>query len=181
MIALMGPSGCGKTTLLATATKLQLPTSGHVRQVWEGPARTEWVVQSSPLLTRRTALANVMLGPLSVGAKRVDAAHRAWEALRALGVDGVATHKVFRLSGGEQQRVAVARAVASASEFVVADEPTASLDAASRASVCASLVEAARRGALVLVATHDPEVAACADRVVMLEQHAAPPTAKDER
>lgn len=166
-IGLMGPSGAGKSTLLSIIAREIVPAEGTV--VWSSSSlHAAWVLQSTPLLARRTALSNVMLGPLSRGMEVSSAASQATRAMRQLNVWHTASQKVFQLSGGERQRVAVARAMASRADILLADEPTASLDPVSRSAVVESLRAAAGSGALVIVCTHDLEVARSCDRAYSL-------------
>lgn len=167
LVAIMGPSGSGKSTLLAVIAGQQELQQGSA-DATAGSEDIDWLVQSTPLLTRRTAVANVALGPISKGKNHSDARRQALDVLALLGLAGLANQKVARLSGGERQRVAVARALARGSGIVLADEPTASLDSDSRRLVCEALVKLARGGASVIVATHDPVVASFADRVLVL-------------
>ncbi|KQQ10449.1 hypothetical protein ASF46_05190 [Rathayibacter sp. Leaf296] len=166
-VALVGPSGAGKSTLLGVVAGDLRPSSGAVRTVPR--ADSAWIVQSTPVLTRRTALDNVALGALSAGAPRRAAEADALGAMAALGVEALADQTVHRLSGGERQRVAVARAMAAGSTLILADEPTAALDAVSRSLVVVALSMAARSGAAVVVATHDLVVADSCDRVVRID------------
>lgn len=169
VVAVVGPSGAGKTTLLHVMAGLLRPTLGSVA-IADGGSRPAWVVQNSPLLTRRTARENVAAGAIAGGAGWHDAQDAAMPILAGLGIMGLAEHEVYRLSGGERQRIAVARAIAAGSPLIFADEPTASLDEQSRDLVFGALAEAATRGALVVLTTHDPEVAARADRILALRQ-----------
>lgn len=169
MIALMGPSGSGKSTLMSFVAGVARPDQGEVTfDAGDDGPRISWIVQSTPLLPRRTGLENVALGPLSAGASKVDAENRATHAMVALGVEHSVRTKVFRLSGGERQRLAVARAVASSANVILADEPTASLDPSSRGAVIKALRVAADMGAMVLISTHDPAVSRECDRTLML-------------
>ncbi|MDR0627612.1 MAG: ATP-binding cassette domain-containing protein [Bifidobacteriaceae bacterium] len=165
--AIMGPSGSGKTTFLGVIAGVVRTASGQV--LADGrvglPGGWQWVVQSSPLLNRRSAFDNVVLGPRARGVPDTPAGELARAAMTALGIEQLRHQRVFKLSGGERQRVAVARALAARPSLILADEPTASLDPKSRELVCQGLRHASAQGALVLVATHDPYVAAQAHRV----------------
>jgi len=157
LTAIMGPSGSGKSTLLSVIAGHLVPQKGHV--VLPRPeSRVDWIVQSAPVLWRRSALDNVMLGPLSAGASHHLARQSALSAMTLVGVDELATTPAFQLSGGERQRIAVARAIGTGSDVILADEPTASLDPGSREAVCDALERAGTSGRVVLVATHDAYV-----------------------
>lgn len=165
--ALMGPSGAGKSTVLALIAGLIPPDAGIIAKADDD---LDWIFQTSPLLMRRTARDNAALGLLGRGIPRDTALALADEALDRLGLAHAATQTVFRLSGGERQRVAVARALITQAPVLLADEPTASLDGHSRALITDGLTEAAARGATVIVATHDPTVAAACDAIVRIDQ-----------
>jgi ABC-type lipoprotein export system ATPase subunit len=166
-VALMGPSGAGKSTLLAVLAGHLAPTSGSV--IVAPAERPEWIVQASPMLLGRSALENAAVGSLSRGADPLEALAAARHALETLGLAAVLHSRAHRLSGGERQRVAVARALAARPGLVLADEPTASLDAGSRDAVIDALGSLRDAGALVLIATHDPHVAASCERVLTLD------------
>lgn len=166
LVAFMGVSGSGKTTILSLIAGHERVASGAVRYESTDASEAVWLGQSSPVLTRRSALENVMLGPLSRGVDRGAALTASLAALEDLGVERLARKAVSRLSGGERQRVAVARTVATGPGLYLADEPTASLDSDSRDRVCIALKSAASQGSLVLIATHDPYVAGMCDRVL---------------
>ncbi|MWV50660.1 ATP-binding cassette domain-containing protein [Rathayibacter sp. VKM Ac-2803] len=166
-VALVGPSGAGKSTLLGVVAGDLRPTRGTVRTVARESAA--WIVQSTPVLARRSALDNVALGALSSGATRRAAERTAIGVMTALGIETLAPQAVHRLSGGERQRVAVARAMAAESALILADEPTAALDAVSRSFVIDALTRAAQEGAAVVVATHDPVVAEACDRLLRID------------
>lgn len=169
-VAVVGPSGSGKTTLLAVIAGLVVPQAGTVTRAG-APVRPDdvgWVMQTTPLLGARSATANVALAALSRGASRAASDAVALALLDELGLADRASVPVRRLSGGERQRVAVARALAQEAPLVIADEPTASLDADSRDRVVDALLAVERAGRLVLVATHDGAVAARCSRVVTL-------------
>ena len=170
VVALMGPSGVGKSTLLAGLGGLVPFSAGEVR--WEGVSdltpRIHWMFQSSPMLARRSALDNVVLALELRHRSREDSLAAARSLLESLGLSEAASLPAHRLSGGERQRVAVARAIAAAPNLLLADEPTASLDPSTRAVVTESLVSAARRGALVIIAPHDRWVADHCDLTIEL-------------
>lgn len=174
LTAVMGPSGSGKSTLLGVLAGLITPDRGTVDvRIFDGqPLSLAWILQSAPVLARRSALDNVALGPLSRG-ESTSAAHGcALAAMRRLGVEAFADTPVYRMSGGERQRIVVARAIATQAHIVLADEPTAALDAGNRSLVCDALVAAAQAGSAVVVATHDQAVAARCDDILDLALHA---------
>jgi ABC-type lipoprotein export system ATPase subunit len=169
MVALMGPSGSGKSTLIGGIAGLLPLDAGELRH--EDAAAdfvTHWLFQSTPLLARRSALDNVAVVAELHGASREIARENARMLLTELGLASRAELPVFRLSGGEKQRVAVAQALVSNAALVLADEPTASLDPDSRAYVVAGLQAAAAGGAAIVVATHDRWVAEACSRIVEL-------------
>ena len=172
--ALLGRSGCGKTTLLNLAGAMDFPTSGEVRIDGRATAslgETEmtalrrssvgFVFQFFQLLPTMTVLENVELPLLLAGAP--DSTATALDRLRWVGLEDKASSLPYQLSGGQMQRVAVARAVVHAPRLLIADEPTGNLDSASGEMVLALIREsAARFGAAVLLATHSAEAAAIA-------------------
>jgi len=182
-VLLEGPSGAGKTTLLGVAAGLLTPTSGRVTLVGHDLAvlsagarrslrarRVGFVFQRSNLLSRLSARENVTLvGALADGAG--DAVRT--EALRLLdmlGIAWLADRHPRELSGGEEQRVAVARALVHRPAIVFADEPTGNLDGATGRAVAAALAQAARDcEAAVLVATHDTRLSVYASRRLRIE------------
>jgi putative ABC transport system ATP-binding protein len=174
-LAVTGPSGSGKTSLLAILAGLARPTSGEVILDGTpitgvaGPDRGVAVVlQGYGLVPLLTAAENVEVALRAAGMRARGAVAAAREALDQVGLAAHADQLAEELSGGQQQRTAVARALALRPRLLIADEPTAELDPASRALVLARLFEvAAGAGALVL-ATHDAEVAAACDRILDL-------------
>jgi putative ABC transport system ATP-binding protein len=181
MVALYGPSGSGKSTLLAVLAGIEPPDEGDVR--FEGrdlnslPAeqrralrrgRIALVLQAYGLLALLTARENVELALRLSGRDPAQARAAATGWLEALGLAGRAEHRAEELSGGEQQRVALARALAGGADLLLVDEPTAELDEANRDRALALLRAAADRGTAVVVATHDPAVVACCDRMLRL-------------
>ena len=179
LVAIMGPSGSGKSTLLACAAGLDTVTAGKVsiggRDITglSDDALTEtrrssigFVFQSYNLLPSLSAIDNIRL-PFVIGGERPD--HERIDALvDRLGIRDRLDHLPSALSGGQQQRVAIARALATNPKVVFADEPTGALDTASAAEVLDLLVEEAARGQAIVIVTHDPAVAARADRTVRL-------------
>jgi len=178
LTALVGPSGSGKSTLLALAAGYLVPASGRVlvRSETFGtgaepphPGRVAWVPQGANALGARSVLDNVMLGALSEGVDLAGAARRARACLATVGLAERAGDAARELSGGELQRVAFARALVSRRATILADEPTASLDAASTREIVRLLREL-RIDATVVVATHDPLVIEAADEIVDLRE-----------
>ncbi|MFL5860167.1 MAG: ABC transporter ATP-binding protein [Solirubrobacteraceae bacterium] len=165
-IALTGPSGSGKSTLLYLLAGLDEPTTGSVAWPAIGdrhelrPARLAMIFQGPSLLSPLTVTENVAL-PLILGGQTDMIAHaRAREALAGLGLGELADKLPEEISGGQSQRVAVARVLAGAPQLILADEPTGQLDAANGAAVIDVLIEASRQsGAALLVSTHDPTIA----------------------
>ena len=165
-IAIMGPSGSGKSTLLGLLAGHIKPESGLI-SIPQG-MRLDWVVQNSPVLPRRSVLDNIAIGALAVGDSYAHAIVAAHELSVSLEIDHVINRRAGTVSGGEKQRIAVARGIAAQADILLVDEPTASLDAHSRDAVCRALKAAAALGALVVIATHDPVVAAQCDTVYQL-------------
>jgi lipoprotein-releasing system ATP-binding protein len=182
IVALLGPSGSGKSTLLQAVGLLEGGFGGSINIVGEeasrlsGDARTTlrrehigFVYQFHHLLPDFTALENVVLPQLVAGARRTDADARAEELLGSLGLAQRLHHRPSQLSGGEQQRVAVARALANRPELVLADEPTGNLDEATADKVLGEFVRLVRdQGSAALVATHNERLAKAMDRIVRL-------------
>lgn len=166
--SITGPSGAGKTTLLQILGGLVQPQEGVVSVDFGGTSFPSWVVQNAPLFPRRSALDNIAVGGLAMGMTWDGAQSLASEVMNELGIEHRGSTLGYRLSGGEKQRVAVGRAIASGSKLMLADEPTASLDAESRDLVARALQRAVSRGCLVVVTTHDDAVAAQSDRVFTL-------------
>ncbi|MBO8425561.1 MAG: ABC transporter ATP-binding protein [Proteobacteria bacterium] len=182
IIALVGPSGSGKSTLLQCVGLLDKPTGGSILltgvpvQKMDDEMRTMmrrrkigFVYQRHNLLSDFTALENVMLPMLANGVDERSAAGRAMKLLRAANVAHRASHLPGEMSGGEQQRTAVARALANDPEILLADEPTGSLDPAHAASVFDLLLDLARKNKMaMLFVTHDMNLAARADRKITI-------------
>ena len=180
-VAVVGPSGCGKSTLLGLLGGLDRPTRGHVYaagaaldQLSEPDLadyrlqRVGTIFQTFNLLPSMTVEDNVAMPLALAGVPTAVRRARARRLLEQVGLAARARFRPGRLSGGEQQRVAVARALAGRPGLVLADEPTGNLDSANGAQVLGLLQDLHRRGATVVLVTHDPEVAAGADRVLKM-------------
>jgi lipoprotein-releasing system ATP-binding protein len=129
-----------------------------------------FVYQFHHLLPEFSALENVIVPQMIAGRPRREAARRAAELLERVGLSARASHRPGRLSGGEQQRVAIVRAIANAPRVLLADEPTGNLDPGTASGVYEELVRLVREtGLAVLMATHNPELAARMDRIVRLQ------------
>ena len=172
-LAVTGPSGSGKTSLLTLLAGLDTPSSGEVYidgvrlTGVAGPGQgVALVLQGYGLVSLLTAAENIEVGLRAAGRAPSEAAAAAREALGQVGLAAHADHLVEELSGGQQQRTAVARALALRPRLLIADEPTAELDPASRALTLTRLFEVATGGGALVLATHDPEVAARCDQVI---------------
>ena len=179
-VALMGPSGSGKTTFLGVLAGLDEPDQGEVR--WKGQSMNTLsaderralrqrgigvVFQSFGLLPALTALENVEL-PLRVnGVDLAEVRERAEGWLRRLGLETRMHNRTYELSAGQQQRVAVARALIAEPEVVMADEPIAEVDTENADIILEALWDVIRRDGAVLAATHNPEALRYANRVVL--------------
>ena len=180
VVAVTGPSGCGKSTLLSLVGLLDKPTAGRVvvagqdlagvRRPFAYRARhVGFVFQFHHLVPTMTLLENVSAPMIALGVRRTDRLRRAGEMLEQMGVSARAGALPSRVSGGERQRAAVARALVNRPAMVLADEPTGNLDTRNGRIVVDLLVAHAReQGALVLMATHNPEIARAADRNIAL-------------
>ncbi|GAA1484131.1 ABC transporter ATP-binding protein [Brachybacterium fresconis] len=179
LTAIIGPSGSGKSTLLFCLAGLEHPSNGQVDLLGVDPSRSRpalmarlyrsrvgFVFQDFNLVPYLSARRNAALPGLL--AHRSDALPRADAALAELGISDHASTLSSRLSGGQQQRTALARVLAGRPDVVFADEPTGALDSASSAVVMQELKARANDGSAVVLATHDLDAAARADRVVLL-------------
>jgi len=198
-VAIVGPSGCGKSTLLSLMGGLDRPTAGHVYgaglPLGELPdrdladyrlQRVSTIFQTFNLISSMTVEDNVALPLTLAGIEVEERRKRARHLLAMVGLENRAGQRASRLSGGEQQKVAVARALANRPGLILADEPTGSLDSTAGESVLNLLGELNRRGATVVLVTHDPEVARHASRVVRMidgravEAEAGKPTVRSQ-
>lgn len=174
-LAVTGPSGSGKTSLLAILAGLAVADEGEVRigdtklDEFAGPRLGVCVVlQGYGLVSLLTAAENVEIALAAAGRPSAEAHRGALAALALVGLEPHADQLVEELSGGQQQRTAVARALALEPSLLIADEPTAELDAAARALTLARMFEVPARGGALILATHDPEVAERCDRILDL-------------
>ena len=184
IVALLGPSGSGKSTLLQAVGLLEGGFQGSIRIAGEEVAELDdgdrtrvrrdslgFVYQFHHLLPDFSAVENVVIPQLVRGATNEEARSRAESLLTALGLGERLTHRPSKLSGGEQQRVAVARALANRPALVLADEPTGNLDEATADIVFAEFLSLVRgEGSAALVATHNERIAAKMDRVLRLHE-----------
>jgi putative ABC transport system ATP-binding protein len=181
MVAVRGPSGSGKTTLLGLIGGLDRPEVGSVRVgdvdvtrlVGEGLAQYRlrsvgFVFQAPGLVPLMSALENVALPLQLMGREGADAESVALEALELVGLEARAKHRAYELSGGEQQRVSLARALAKQPRVLLADEPTGQLDSETSAAIV-DLIASLRGQITIVLATHDETVATRADRVINIE------------
>jgi ABC-type lipoprotein export system ATPase subunit len=178
-VAIMGPSGCGKSSLLYLLGGLDRPSAG---QIWldgvDMTRLTEWrlarvrreaigfVFQAFHLMDELSAVENVELPALLAGRSPRAARRRATELLERVGLADRARFLPTQLSGGQRQRVAVARALVADPALVLADEPTGNLDSAATADVLGLFDSLHAAGQTLIIVTHDPRVAATADRTI---------------
>jgi cell division transport system ATP-binding protein len=182
LVYLAGPSGAGKSTLLKMIAAVERPSAGRVvvnghdvgsikRAGVPFLRRNIGIIfQQQRLLNDRNILANVMLSLLVTGASKAEAEQRARAALDKVGLLDRAKANPMELSGGEQQRVAVARAIVNRPQIILADEPTANLDRAAADRVLEALRAFHSVGVTCMISTHDEQVLGGADRVIRLEQ-----------
>jgi lipoprotein-releasing system ATP-binding protein len=184
IVGLIGPSGSGKSSLLHAAGLLEHPTAGRVSVAGtdctdlNDRARSRlrlntigFVYQFHHLLAEFTALDNVALPLMIAGLGRKKARGRAEELLGRLGLAERLSHQPAQLSGGEQQRVAIARSLANRPRLLLADEPTGNLDTATSGAVFQNLFDLARiEGVGALIATHNMELASFMDRVFSIQE-----------
>jgi putative ABC transport system ATP-binding protein len=182
ILAVMGPSGSGKSTLLHCLAGIFTPDAGEIwfdgrrLDTLSDSRRTElrrtafgFVFQFGQLVPELSAADNIALPLLLGGTRRKEAYHAAAGWLSRLGLDHLAGRRTGELSGGEAQRIAIARALVARPQVLFADEPTGSLDSLTGEKIMDLLVGLVRQeGTTVVLVTHDPRVAACADREAMV-------------
>lgn len=181
-VAIMGRSGAGKSTLLYQLSLLDEPTSGEIRvngkKAESMPEREKmlfrlaefgYVFQDYALLPELTALENVALPLLMQGLSQRIANEQASKALTRVGLDKMLTNLPSQLSGGEQQRVSISRAVANQPKILFADEPTANLDKASSKVVMDIFKELHENGQTIIMVTHELDYANYAERIIKLD------------
>jgi ABC-type lipoprotein export system ATPase subunit len=179
-VAIMGPSGSGKTTLLNIIGGLDCPSSGEV--LLEGKridnldenalvdvrrGKIAYVFQQYHLLPSLTALENVLLPLVFCGASTQDG--KALDILEKVGLRKRAGHKPSQLSGGEQQRVSIARALVGVPSLILADEPTGNMDRRTGREILGLFSQLHKEGHSIIMVTHDPEIASLAEEVVLLQ------------
>jgi lipoprotein-releasing system ATP-binding protein len=184
IVALVGPSGAGKSSLLHIAGLLEAPSSGDIlidgraASALSDAERTRirretigFVYQAHHLLPEFTALENVVIPQMIAGVSRKEAKVEALRLLTLMGLAERAAHRPAQLSGGEQQRVAIARGLANHPRILLADEPTGNLDPKTASGVFEALVSLVRNeGVAALIATHNLQLAARMDRALVLHE-----------
>jgi putative ABC transport system ATP-binding protein len=180
-VAVIGPSGSGKSTLMNLLGCLDMPSSGiyrfngtdvsrlgHVALARLRNAEIGFVFQNFNLLPRLDAQENVELPLIYAGVRRKQRHERVSELLLLAGLDDRRHHRPSQLSGGQQQRVAIARALANSPTLILADEPTGALDSRSSAEIMKVLQTLNRQGITIVLITHEPYIAAYAQRIITL-------------
>lgn len=180
-LAIMGPSGSGKTTLMNLIGCLDVPTSGIYKLSGRDMTKCSdnqladvrnrelgFIFQSFNLLPKMNALDNVALPLLYRGVKKEKRREQAKEALKIVGLEDRITFRPDQLSGGQCQRVAIARAIVGQPKLLLADEPTGALDTTSGQQVMDIFEQLHNNGATIIMITHDPNVAKCAQKIMYI-------------
>jgi len=182
LVFLSGPSGAGKSTLLKMIAAIERPSTGTINVNGQDIGRLKrsglpylrrnlgLIFQQQNLLSDRNVLVNVMLPLLVTGTSRTEAEKRARAALDKVGLLDKSACEPLSLSGGEQQRVSIARAIVNRPQIILADEPTANLDRASANKVLDALKAFHGVGVTCLISTHDEQILAGAARVIYLDR-----------
>lgn len=186
MVAITGRSGSGKTTVLNMLGLLEQPDSGQVRLFDRGGLRPQsaganklrrrhlgYLFQNFALIDNASVEQNLSIALSYVKGSRHAKQERIAQALSRVGLPHAESRKVYELSGGEQQRIAIARIMLKPCELILADEPTGSLDAENRDGVVELLAQMNSDGKTIILVTHDPEVARRCARVISLDDHSA--------
>ena len=179
--SVMGPSGSGKSTFMNILGCLDRPTSGSYKLDGEEVAslnddqlayvrnkRIGFVFQSFNLLPKLTAQENVALPMVYAGVPRKERNERAAQLLTALGLGDRLDHLPAELSGGQRQRVAIARALSNDPSIIMADEPTGNLDTKSTREIMEIFIQLHKQGKTIILVTHEPEIASCASRQLLV-------------
>jgi ABC-type lipoprotein export system ATPase subunit len=161
-----GPSGCGKSTLLSILAGWETPKTGTVKR--DGVRHVGWVFQNPHGVAARTALDHVVFPLLAAGLLRAEAEPEAMRIMSLFALGEIAQRPFSALSGGEAQRLMLARAVAAKPDLLLVDEPTAQLDVTTAATVNSVLGSIAASGAIVVIATHDQGTRTVCDQVIDL-------------
>lgn len=179
--ALMGPSGSGKSTLMNILGCLDRPTVGSYQLDGKEVAHLDddalaktrnkkigFVFQNFNLLSRISALDNVALPLVYAGVSRKDRNKRAYHFLKTVNLETRADHQPNELSGGQRQRVAIARALVNDPSIIMADEPTGNLDTKSTKEIMNIFINLHQQGKTIILVTHEPEIASCASRQLLV-------------
>lgn len=177
MVALVGPSGSGKSTLLGIIAGWIQPTQGSLRL--NKISSKTWVFQNPMGVRYRTVLDHVCLPLLATGLPRRQAEYRAFQIMERFGLEKLGEKKFYELSGGEAQRLMLARATAKNADLLLVDEPTAQLDWAMAATVNNVLSELSSQNSIVIVATHDQGTSGACKSVLDLSDYV--PTVTENR
>jgi len=161
-----GPSGCGKTTLLSLLADWEKPKQGVINRT--GIHRISWVFQNPYGIAYRTALDHVALPRLAFGATPSAASTYAYEILVKFGIQNTASRPFSALSGGEAQRLMLARALSSEPDLLLVDEPTAQLDTNTASEVTRTLCQLSNNDVIVVLASHDPSILNACDQIITL-------------